>query len=179
MKGFAASGRFGVARKKKVTPRMRVTMNEVPHAIFTSGARSSERNVASASAADCSGTNGMDVPENRFGLVARGAQSLFDRVGDIGSRRRLAAGFAVIKSHRAAIRAPQSERRDADAAERAEQRGQRIASARSRAPTGTQSGGMKSCAACRWLNIFLAGCIARFLRLALVPPFFPGGRRLG
>ena len=44
---------------------MIVTMNEVAHAIFTSGARSSDRSVASASAADCSGTQ-WQAPFEKF-----------------------------------------------------------------------------------------------------------------
>ena len=56
MNGLAGAGIFGAARHSIDAPRITVTMNEVPQAIFTSGARSIERNVPNATAAACSGT---------------------------------------------------------------------------------------------------------------------------
>src|ERR1700676_1936841 len=58
--GFTVSDKCDDGRMKNTAPRITTEINELAHAIFTSGARSSDRKVASASAADCSGTNGME-----------------------------------------------------------------------------------------------------------------------
>ena len=71
--GLTVSGTLTVLRRKKLAPRMIVTISELPSAIFTSGARSSERNVASATAADCSGANGMERSRKLGPLLGRAA----------------------------------------------------------------------------------------------------------
>jgi len=58
MNGLAMAGIFGAARQNTDAPRTTVTMNADPQAIFTSGARSIERKVPSATAAGLLGHHG-------------------------------------------------------------------------------------------------------------------------
>src|SRR5256885_13199776 len=83
MNGFATSGIFDADRRKKDAPRITVTMNELAQAIFTSGARSRERNVASANAAACSGTTGKRSSSRR--TLARAAAAV-DEAGAVSTR---------------------------------------------------------------------------------------------
>jgi len=67
MNGLTTSETFVALRNRSEPPTITITRNEVPHAILTSGARSIERKVASASALACSarrecGVRGKRVP---------------------------------------------------------------------------------------------------------------------
>src|SRR5262245_51380324 len=69
-RGFRSSDILGAERAKTMAPKMITPKNDDAQAIFTSGARSSERKVARARAAAGSGTPGRRRSRNCARLTA-------------------------------------------------------------------------------------------------------------